>query len=209
MQTLDWAYQRAMLGLPGTGSSGELARDYCRNGESFDKAADSLIRWQVGKASLSGFVSSFGGLLLVPLTLPSGLAVTLYVQLRMIAAIAQLGGYDPRSDQVRTLCFACLMGSGAGDLVKDFGVQLGAKVAETMVEQIPSKVLLDINKKVGFKLLTKLGPKGLIKLGRVIPVVGGLVGAAFDAAATLTIGKVAKSAFRPISQQYIETVTTS
>lgn len=45
---------------------------------------------------------------------------------------------------------------------------------------------------MGFRLLTKFGEKGVINLGKAIPLIRGIVGATFDSVATNTIGNVAR-----------------
>jgi hypothetical protein len=47
-------------------------------------------------------------------------------------------------------------------------------------------------KKVGFRLFTKFGQKGLVNLVKVIPLVGGGVGAGVNAAAMRAVGAYAK-----------------
>ena len=44
----------------------------------------------------------------------------------MIAAVAKLGGYEPNTDQVQTLVYACMTGrSSCGCSLKGTGVKLG------------------------------------------------------------------------------------
>jgi hypothetical protein len=64
---------------------------------------------------------------------------------------------------------------------------------------IPGKVLIEINKKVGFRLVTKAGEKGVVNLMKLVPLVGGVVGAGFDSAFVNQCGKTAKQLFKPIN----------
>ena len=105
----------------------------------------------------------------------------------MIACTARLGGYDLKSDQTQTFIYACLAGVAVNQFVKQFGVKLGTKVATKAVEKIPGKVLTKINQMVSFRLITKFGEKGLINLGKMIPVVGAFVGGGLDYAETKVI----------------------
>jgi len=50
-----------------------------------------------------------GGIITLPVTLPANIAVVLLTQVRMITAIAHMGGYNIRDDQVRALCYVCLV----------------------------------------------------------------------------------------------------
>lgn len=65
----------------------------------------------------------------------------------------------------------------------------------SLVKKIPGKVLIEINKKVGFRLATKMGEKGLINLGKVIPLLGGGIGGCVNAVGALSICKAAKMVF--------------
>ncbi len=115
----------------------------------------------------------------------------------MIAAIAHLGGYDVKNDKVKTLVYACLVANIAKDILKDVGVAVGNKLALNAVKAISGKTLAEINKRVGFKLFTKFGEKGIINLGKAVPLLGGLIGGSFDAYTTNTIGNVARDTFTP------------
>jgi hypothetical protein len=55
--------------------------------------------------------------------------------------------------------------------------------------------LVEINKRVGFRLFTTFGTTGLINLGRWRPVVGGGVGATVNLAAMRAAGRCAKRNF--------------
>ena len=200
MKGLEWAYDQAVEGMPLFLASAEdlgnkYREAYTAGTDSLEACARRLVLWQVTKAGTSGFLSGLGGVLTLPVTIPANLASVLYVQIRMIAAIAHLGGHDLRSDQVRTLCYACMCGSATTGVLKDVGIKFGAKLTEEAIKRISGRTLTHINQKVGFRLVTKFGEKGLINLGKVIPLAGGIVGGAFDAASTSGIGKIARAMF--------------
>lgn len=194
-QALEWAYEKAMNGIPGTGTARELAEDYRKNNATPLDAANSLIRWQNTKAGTSGFLTGLGGLITLPVAIPANVASVMYVQLRMITAIAYLGGHDPKEDRVKTLAFACLTGNAAVDILKDAGIAVVRKVAINSVKGISGATLIKINKAVGFRLLTKFGSTGIINLGKAVPILGGLVGGAFDSVTTNTVGNIARNLF--------------
>ena len=113
----------------------------------------------------------------------------------MIACLAYMGGYDTESDQVQTLVYACLAGISVDQIVKQVGIKLGVKLANSMVNKIPKTVLVKINQKVGFRLFTKFGSKGLINIGKAIPVIGGVIGGGFDFVETKVIADRAYKMF--------------
>lgn len=195
VQVLDWMYAKAVDGFTGAQSAGQLGDDYLLMGGSLEDKMNSLIRWQNTKAATSGFVNGLGGILTLPVTLPANIVSVMYVQIRMIAALAHMGGFDVRHDAVKSLCYACLLGNAGKDVVKGVGIQLGNKVAMAGVKKVPGRTLIEINKKVGFRLLTKFGEKGVVNLGKAVPVAGGFVGALFDGLSTNGVGNFARDTF--------------
>ena len=173
----------------------DLVHDYLSKNDDVEKAVKSLINNSTVKCGTSGFLSSFGGFATMIATLPANITSVMYVQLRMSCAIAKMGGYDIHSDQVQTLIFACLTGSAAADILKSSGIKFANKFGVAMVKKIPFETIKAINQKVGFRCVTKFGSKGIINLGRVVPVVGGLVGGGIDVASTRIIGKNAYNIF--------------
>ena len=195
MDVMSKCYQAALDGLPGSKSCEELAREYMDRYKASTIAAKELIKQQLLKCSVSGFITGFGGLLTLPVTVPANVASVLYVQMRMIAALAAIGGYDVRSDEVQTLVYLCLVGSSLTDVVKSTGIKIANKVTTNMLKKLPGAVLTKINQKVGFRLLTKFGTKGAVNLVKVVPVAGALVGAGIDYGSTKLIADKAYNAF--------------
>ena len=194
---LDWAYKQALSGHGPIDGAIELAEDYQGQHGSPRKDAESLIRWQNTKAATSGFLSGLPGILAMPVTLPANLTSVLFIQLRMIAAIAHLGGYDLNNDRVKTLCFVCLCGNAATPILKDVGIQVGKRMAISALKRLPGKVFIEINKAVGVRLLTKFGTTGIINVGRIIPLISAPIVAMFDLLWTNAIGKKARDIFLP------------
>jgi hypothetical protein len=136
MKALDYAYDKAVNGLPGMDTAEELANGYLAGDLSLDKKAKKLVWWQTAKAATSGFITGLGGLITIPVAAPANIASVLYVQIRMIAAIAVMGKYDVRSDQVKSLVYMCLCGSAITDLVKDIGIHVGSKLTAAAIKKI-------------------------------------------------------------------------
>jgi uncharacterized protein (DUF697 family) len=197
MRVLDRAYEKALSGMPGLDSASQLAVSFMDKEGTLREKANSLIRWQNAKAGTSGFVTGIGGLMTLPVAIPANLASVLYIQIRMIAAIAHMGGYDLRDEKVKTLVYMCLVGNFAKDILQETGIRLGTKFTAIAIERISEKSLLIINQRVGFLLLTTSGTKGMINLGKAVPIVGGIIGGSIDVAATNTIGKMARNTFLP------------
>ena len=191
---LNTLYDKALSGIPKVSSSvDELADDYLQKEGTPAKAAKSLINYQIAKCGTSGFLTGLGGLITLPFTVPANISSVIYVQLRMIAAIAKIGGFDIHSDQVQTLIYACLTGSAMADVLKQTGIKAGEKIAINAVKKIPGAALVKVNQKVGFRLVTKFGETGVVKIGKMVPGIGGVIGATVDVASTKLI---AENAYR-------------
>lgn len=182
-KTLDWAYSKAVSGFTGVDSAYDLGNSYLAQQGSLEAQVDSLIKWQVAKAATSGFVTGLGGVMIMPLTVPANIASVIYVQIRMIAAIAYMGGHDIREDRVKSLIYICMVGNGAKELLKDASVKAGERLATKIAE------------KVSTSIANKTGEKSVTSLGKAVPVLGGVVGGSYDAITTRVIGKVAKKIF--------------
>jgi uncharacterized protein (DUF697 family) len=178
-KTLDWAYSKAVTGFTGVDSAYALAETYLKQKGTIEQQVDSLIRWQVAKASASGFTMGMGGLMTMPLTIPANIASVIYIQIRMISAIAHMGGYDINSDKVKSMVYICMVGNGAKELLKDVGVKVG--------QELLTKVIS--------RLTVKIGEKSASSLSKAVPLVGGVIGGSIDAASTRVVGKIAKKIF--------------
>ena len=195
MQLLDKLYDQCIQGIAKGPSVEELANEYLEKNSDANTAAKTFIKYQIAKCTTSGFVTGLGGLVTLPVAIPANIGSVMYVQMRMIACLAHMGGYDTKSDQVQTLVYACLAGISIDQLLKNVGIQFGTKFTMAMVKKIPGSVLTKINQKVGFRFLTKFGTKGVINIGKAVPFVGGIIGGGFDFAETKVIADRAYKLF--------------
>ena len=72
----------------------------------------------------------------MPVAIPANISSVIYVQLRMVAAIARIGGYDPYYDEVRTMAYVCITGTAAADILKKNGIVIGEKGAINLVKLV-------------------------------------------------------------------------
>lgn len=194
MTILDKLYDQAIQGIPMVSPPiDKLAGDYLDKHLTVQGSAKSFINYQVAKCTTSGFITGLGGLITMPVAIPANVSSVMYVQMRMIACLAYMGGYNTSSDQVQTLVYACLAGITIDQILKGAGIKFGEKFAVAMVKKIPGEVLTKINQKVGFRFLTKFGTKGVINLGKAVPIVGGIIGGGFDLVET---GVIADRAYK-------------
>lgn len=196
MELLDTVYKKTINGIPKVSQPIDvLANDYLSNNDSTEKAARQFVNYQVAKCTTSGFVTGLGGLITLPVAIPANVSSVMYVQMRMIACLAYMGGYDTHNDQVQTLVYACLAGISIDQIIKQAGIKFGTNFTTAMVKKIPGTVLTKINQKVGFRFLTKFGEKGIINIAKLVPVVGGVIGGGFDLVETKVIANRAYKMF--------------
>ena len=189
---------KGIAGVPPLSSAESLAQEYLidKSYESHDRRVKSLIRWETSKNFTVGFITGLGGLVTLPVSIPSALGASWIIQARMAGAIAHIYGHQLTDDRVRTFVLLSLAGDSAKEALKGAGVKLGQKLTERAVAQIPGRALIEINKYIGFRLLTKAGERGIVNISKAVPVVGGLIGGSFDAVACRVVGRTAERLFR-------------
>lgn len=190
----------AGLGGAGPLSSAEsLANEYRvdRAYRNDDQRVDALIRGETRKNFTTGFITGLGGVATFPVSVPAALGASWLLQARMSGAIASIYGHDLESERVRTTILLSLAGDVARDAMKDLGIELEGKLTQRAVDQIPGRALVEINKRIGARLLTKVGQRVVLRFPRAVPVFGGVVGGSLDAVVCRMVGRTAKSLFRP------------
>lgn len=194
---LDRVYSFVINGIPKADKPIQLVvNEYRSRYPDTEKAIKEFIRVQKIKCSTTGFVTGLGGFLTLPVTLPADLASSLYIEMRMIAAIAAMRGYNVLEDKVKTLVYVCMVGNTAGDLVKQAGIKAGNQLAaKKLLPKITGEMIKKINQAVGFRLLTKGGTKGVINIGKAIPLIGGFVGGTYNLIEVGVFAKRAKAFF--------------
>ena len=196
LQTLDRLYSLVLDGIPHvTVPVVELAEKYHRRSNSVDDAAMRLINSQLHKCTASGFITGLGGIVTLPVALPANLVSVLYFQLRMIAGVAYLGGYDVFSPQVRSLTYMCLAGLSMEQLLKNTGIKVGTRLTKSVAARLPAKLTTLINQKVGYRLFTKFGGRSALSIGKAVPIVGGIISGGLDRMETQMIAERAYNLF--------------
>lgn len=188
MNLLDSCYEKCLNGVSMVSPSvEEMANDYLNKYPTKKEACKAMLNNQIVKCTTSGFVTGFGGFIVMPIAIPANISSVIYVQMRMIACTAYMAGYELNSDQTQTFVYACLAGVALNNALKQAGIKVGIKLANGVIKKIPGKVLTKINQKVGFRFITKFGTTGVVNLGKMIPGVGAIVGGGLDLAETKII----------------------
>lgn len=165
-----------------------------------EQAIARLARATTVKGGIGGFVTGLGGFVTMPVSLPLNVAEFYIQAVRMVGGIATLRGYDIDEPRVRTAVLLTLVGSDSEEVLKKAGMATaGSRLTSYALKGMPPAALMIVNKAVGFRLMRGVSEKLLSRLGRGIPVAGGLVGGGIDAFMMKKIADHAMKEFPAIS----------
>jgi hypothetical protein len=183
-----WLYDKAVSGIAGIESAETLAKRYLDDAKGdVALAARNLIHWESIKAGSSGFLSGIGGIVALPVTLPLNVTSVLFIQTRLVAALACLGQHRLSDERIRALAGLCLCGNAAKALLQDLALQAANCWSAAVAQQVTEKTLALV--------ATRAGLVSAENLVRLIPLAGGIVSGAVDIASTRTIGRIASTTF--------------
>jgi hypothetical protein len=186
-------------GIDGAGplaSASDVAANALRAASTDEAAVERIIRNHVRMAASEGFFTGLGGFINLSVSLPVNVVAFHLIATRMVAAIAAVRGHDPTSDEVRTAVLLVLAEDDAGDILRRAGVAVGTgRLTSFALRGLPPSVLMTVNKGVAFRVLVRLGQKGLSRFGRFVPGIGGVIGGAIDAMLMRRLGRRARAHF--------------
>jgi len=184
-------------GIDGLGkidSAQEVADAALREEAGADEAIDAIVSQHVKLAATGGFLTGLGGFVTLPVALPANVVGFYVIAARMVAAIAAVRGHDLKDPGVRTAVLLALTGDDATEILRKAGggVVTGRATAFAL-GRLPPAALMAVNKGVAFRIVVKLGQKGLGRLGRMVPLAGGVIGGGVDAYVMRRIAKHARN----------------
>lgn len=164
-RTLDWAYNAAVSGADGQESAAQLAESHHRVVQTSFEMADEIAEWQIERTTVPKYFDVLATQVDVPDGLPQPLATYLFLQLRILAAIAYGGGRDDLRDPlVHALVLSTLLKDtqaealAAGDLPADFVATRSA------LKKVSSDVAGTIRKASLERIAEDLTPDGPLAL---------------------------------------------
>jgi uncharacterized protein (DUF697 family) len=175
-------------------------RHLANNGNDPRRAIDAVEDQHIRLAGIQGFITSIGGLVTLPVTLPANLTGLAVVQARMVAAIACLRGYDLDDPRVRTAVIMCLLGEeGVLDRLEKSSLPTSPLAIATAPVFDPELDRLVAAEVVGELIARISGKRMSLVVTRRVPLLGGAVAAGVDGWATYRIAQYAdKSLVRRI-----------
>ena len=183
-----------VAGFPGARKVAENA--LAKTNGNVEEAVDAVVRQHLVGGAAGGFLTSLGGFLTMLVAIPANV-FEFYVQAtRMTAAVAHLRGHDIGDPTIRTAVLLTLVGSDSADILSKAGVSVGTSAAlNTFGKGLPKPALMVIQKAVGFRILRSVGERMFARVGKLVPVAGGLFGAGIDLAMMKRIGDQARAEF--------------
>jgi len=164
--------------------------------DEIERVIVRLVKEAVLASSSNGFLTSVGGFISLPVTLPVNVAGALVINARLAGAIAYLRGYDLDDPHVLTVVTLAAAGGSLSGTLSSFGFEVGTKLTAQAIKKIPMTVIRAINTRAGFMLVAKYGTqRSAVTLAKAIPFAGGVIGAGVDATLTTVVGRAAKKSF--------------
>lgn len=164
-----------------------------------EKAVEAVIRRHTVLAGSSGFVTSAGGFVTLPIALPANVLGFYLLATRMSAAVARLRGHDLTDTHIRTAVLLVLIGADADDLLRKAGaVAPAGRMTNLAAQRLPGPALMVVNKGIAFRVIAQAGKSGLSRLGRLVPLVGGVVGSTLDVLLLRRVADAARREFPPV-----------
>ena len=164
-----------------------------QNGKISDiDLANKIVGRKSFKNGLVGAATGVGGLITLPVTVPTDLVVTWKMQIYLALTIAHIFGHTSETTDLKTDVYLILAGNSSKEALKRFGVEVGKAVTKKAIEKnITREVMKKIWKVVPQKIITKAGQKSMTSFMKMVPLVGAPIGFSFDYVATKTVGKMA------------------
>lgn len=190
---------RAIEGFPGFPGAREVARRHLARRRDVDLAIRDVNDQHVRLAGAQGFVANIGGFVTMAVAIPANLAGIALLQVRMVATIQHLRGYDVNDPRVRAAALLTLLGEDEVRSAVKSGLVPGPPHDIAVASGEVDPALLDrIGAHVTQTLVTRVGGKhATLTVTRRIPVIGGAVSAGVDAFSTYSIGRYADREFPP------------
>lgn len=157
-------------------------------GISDDDLARKIVSRKSLKNGLVGAATGVGGLITLPVTVPSDLVASWRIQATMAFSIAYVYDYTPDKTDI----YLIMAGDATKELLKRVGIEVGKEVTKkAMQKYITREVMKKIWKIVGRKIITKAGEKSVTSITKWVPLIGAPIGFGFDYAAARTVGHFA------------------
>ncbi|MDH5559515.1 MAG: EcsC family protein [Deltaproteobacteria bacterium] len=176
----------------------KLAEGYTVNADHKNKLAsiEALIKKEELKNFTSGFLTSVGGIITLPVTIPASIGINWILQIRMVAAMAYIGGFDIDEPGVRITIALCILGKKGKEIINAHPSEIAGLLQTGGITHFPRNTILILNQTIAMRLMRVATQKGFTRLSKAIPLLGGLVGGALDYHSCHETSQFAKELFQ-------------
>ena len=141
---------------------------------------DALIRWEERKNFTSGFLTSLGGIVTLPVAIPGSIVANWILQTRMVAAMAHIGGFDIDDPPVRLSIALCLLGKRGKEALNRNFEEFQQYLKGNGISRASNQSIHLLNQIIASQLMKKAVEKGFVRFGKAIPLIGGAIGGTVD-----------------------------
>ena len=135
----------------------EISTEYMKkNNNDVKKAAEELIDSQETICDDIDCLKAIGRNMNTHIAIPYDVSGNLFIQTRMITALAIMGGYDPEDLLIKTLVFITLVGMSSVSISKQMGIFIGSKTTVEAVQKCSEKMLGELCLATGKRLVMVL-----------------------------------------------------
>ncbi|MCH4169850.1 MAG: EcsC family protein [Lactobacillus sp.] len=192
-KAIDFSFKSVIAGKASTKSIPKLTEKYMAQYHDPEIAIQQLTKQMRLMAGASGFVTNLGGLITIPASLPTELVSVLYLDLRLVAGIAYLRGYELDDPRVQTVMLATLAGNAASSNLKKALIASGSRYITAHLSQA---VLDKVNQYLRHFLLRRFTVTTATAAAKLIPLVSGAIGGFTDSLSTQVVGSAAEKLFK-------------
>ncbi|MGK0288902.1 MAG: hypothetical protein ACI86H_000323 [bacterium] len=159
-------------------SAKELGEKYLKNKRypTTEKKIDALIKREKIKNFSAGCITNFGGLITLPISIPSTLFANWVLQTRMAAAIAHIVGFDIDDPAIRMMAFLSILGESGNNVLNKTVPILIESIQKNKPFEIPEELIEDIHEISGKRVAKFLSQKGAYQATKTIPLLSGIIG---------------------------------
>src|SRR4051812_31326200 len=151
-----------------------------------------LIAAAAVRAGLAGAATGTLALFTLPIGLPAGVAVSLFLEAELIFSLLEVYESDTSGEEGRFKLYALWAGAGFADAAKSVGLKVGATaLGRALRGTLPIRIIRRLNPVLLKAILRRLGLGGLPRAAKLWPLLGAPISFVLDRAALQPLGDAA------------------
>jgi hypothetical protein len=161
-------------------------------GEDQVSLGHRLVASSALRGGLAGAATGSLALFALPLGLPVGMAVSLFIEAELIFTLLELYELDSSGDAGRLKLYTLWAGAGFAGAARSAGLRTGARAVGRVLEgSVPVRIIRRLNPALLEAILRRLGLGWLPRTAKLWPLLGAPVSFVLDRAALRTLGSAA------------------